>query len=187
MEALKLLFAFSPWLAFWIISSGGTMTWLKVAVIVSSVMVAAMGVARLHRGLVLWVGVAFFAFCLAGVVWLENMWVVRHMGVIASGTLFASTFIAMLSGRPFTRDYVREHVPPELWESKGFERACYVTTGAWCAVFFLNTSLNAVKLFLPHAGEWLFRGLELGCLLAGVWFTTWYAARSRRRREAVAG
>jgi len=186
MGALKLMLAFSPWLLFWIISSGGTMWWLKAGILVAAGLVGVMGARGLHKGLILWVGVVFFAFCLVSVVGMNNMWVVRHMGVIASGTLFASTFLAMLAGKPFTADYARQGVPPELWASRDFTRGCYLTTGVWCAVFLANTLVNWVKLTMPEANEWAFRGIEFGFLTVGVLYTSWYAERAKARRVAFA-
>lgn len=185
MDAVKLLLAFSPWIAFWIISSVHSMAGLKIGICVAAVMVIVMGVTKLHRGLILWAGVAFFAFALVSVVLLENMWVIRNMGVMASGTLFGATLLSIIVGQPFTESYAQEHVPKELWDSPAFIRSCYTVTGVWGFIFLANSLINLAKPFHPELGEWFFRGAELSVLVLGVLFTTLYSRRARRRRESV--
>ena len=150
-------------------------------------MIAVMGVTRLHRGIILWTGVAFFSFAMVSVVWLMNMWVIRHLGILASGSLFLATFCSLLIGRPFTEDYARDHVPAELWDHPSFIRGCYTVTTAWGLIFLANTLVNAVKLTYPDFGEWAYRSVELGILGAGVLFTTVYSERAKRKRAAAAG
>ncbi len=111
MEALKLLLAFLPWIAFWIISGGNSMLRLQIGICVAAILVVVMGITKLHRGLILWAGVVFFSFALVTVVVLKNIWVIQHLGILASGTLFMATLISILIGQPFTESYAREHVP----------------------------------------------------------------------------
>ncbi len=62
----------------------------------------AMGIGRLHRGVILWAGLLFFVMASVAVIWLENSWVIRSMGVLASGTLASATWLSVLAGKPFT-------------------------------------------------------------------------------------
>ncbi|MFH0959534.1 MAG: hypothetical protein V1897_12600 [Pseudomonadota bacterium] len=182
MDAIKLLLAFSPWIAFWIITSGHSMLGLQIGICVAAALVVVMGLTRLHRGAILWAGVLFFAFALVSVAWLNNIWVIQHLGILASGTLFVTTLFSIFIGRPFTEDYAREHVPKELWESPAFIRGCYTVTTAWGFIFLANSLVNVAKLYYPEAGEWLYRGSEFGCVILGVVFTTIYSQRARRKR-----
>jgi hypothetical protein len=72
------MLAFSPWIAFWIISSGHSMLRLQVGIFVVAVLVAVMCLTKLHRGATLWAGVLFFAFALVSVALLRDMWVIQH-------------------------------------------------------------------------------------------------------------
>lgn len=186
MDTLKLLLAFSPWIAFWIISGGHSMVRLQVGICVAAALVIVMGITKLHRGLILWAGVAFFAFALVSVVLLKNMWVIQHLGILASGTLFIGTLLSILIGQPFTEDYAREHVPPELWDSPGFIRSSYTVTSAWGFIFLINTLVNVAKPHYANLGEWFFRGLELSILISGVVFTNLYSQAARKKRESMA-
>ena len=188
MDAIKLILAFAPWIAFWIISLGHSMLWLKVGICTAALLVVVMGVTRLHRGTILWAGVAFFAFAVISVAWLENMWIVRHLGFLASGTLFLATFLSMFLGQPFTESYARDHVPKELWDSPSFIRGCFTVTGAWGFVFLANTLVNVVKLQRPEAADWIYEVVQLGFLALGVLFTTMFsriAGRKSGQAESV--
>ncbi len=158
---------------------------LQAGVCVAAILVIVMGVTKLHRGVILWAGVVFFAFALVAVVIFGNMWVIHHLGILASGILFTATLISIVLGNPFTESYARENVPKELWDSPGFIRGCFTVTGVWGIIFLTNTLLNAVKLYHPEPGAWFYRGLELTVLGAGVLFTTIYSRIARRKREFV--
>lgn len=183
MDAVKLLLAFLPWIAFWIISDGHSMLRLQIGICVAAVLVAVMGVTKLHRGVILWAGVIFFAFALVSVAWLEEEWVIHRLGLLASGTLFVATLLSVLLGQPFTESYAREHVPKELWDSPAFIRGCFTVTAAWAFIFLANTLVNVAKLNHPEGGERLYLCLELGFLVSGVMFTTIFSRLSRRKRS----
>jgi len=183
MLALKLLLAFAPWIAFWIISGGSSMVRLQIGICVAAILVIVMGITRLHRGIILWAGVVFFGFALVAVVFYKNLWVIQHLGILASGTLFMATMISIVIGQPFTESYSREHVARELWESPGFIRSNYTVTGVWGLIFLINTMINVVKPHFAELGEWFFRGVELCIMLSGVAFTTVYSRLAERKRE----
>ena len=75
----KLLLAFSPWLAFLFIASGGLFR-LKLGLAVGLVLCVVMGITRLHRGVILWVGLLFFSSALLAVAGFNSMWTAKHMG-----------------------------------------------------------------------------------------------------------
>jgi len=183
MDAIKLILAFAPWIAFWIISLGHSMLWLKIGIATAALLVIIMGITKLHRGMILWAGVAFFAFAVVSVIWLENMWVIRHLGFLASGTLFMATFLSIFLGQPFTEDYARDHVPKELWDSPSFIRGCFTVTAAWAFVFLANTLVNVAKLEGREAADWIYEIVQLGFLILGVLFTTAFSRIARLKRE----
>jgi hypothetical protein len=183
VDAVKLLLAFSPWIAFWIISGGHSMERLQIGICVAAVLVIVMGITKLHRGLILWAGVVFFAGAVVLVVGLKNLWVIHHLGILASGTLLSATLLSILIGQPFTESYAREHVPADLWDSPAFIRSCYTVTSAWGIIFLANTLINFAKLYNAELGEWFFRGLELAVMVTGVLFTTAYSRWARAKRQ----
>ncbi len=182
MDAIKLVLAFAPWIAFWIISMGHSMMWLKIGISTAAVLVIVMGITKLHRGIILWAGVAFFAFAVVSVICFENMWIVGHLGFLASGTLFMATLMSIFLGRPFTEDYARDHVPKELWDSPSFIRGCFTVTAAWAFVFLANTLVNTAKLQGLKAPDWIYESVQLGFLMLGVLFTTAFSRIARQTR-----
>lgn len=185
MSAIKLLFVFSPWIVFWIIAAGHSPLRLRIGICAAAVMIVVMGITRLHRGVILWTGVVFFSFAMVSVVWLMNVWVIHHLGIFASGSLFLATLFSMLIGRPFTEDYAREKVPIELWDHPNFIRSCFIVTTAWGLVFLANTLVNVAKLYYPDFNEWLYRGVEFAIIASGVVFTKIYSERARRKRATA--
>lgn len=187
MDALKLMLAFSPWLAFWLISGGHSQARLRIGILVAAFLVVVMGLTKLHRGLILWAGVVFFSFALVFVVWLQELWIIQRLGIFASGTLFLLTLLSMLLGHPFTESYAREHVPRELWNSPPFIRGNFIVTGAWGLIFLANILVNVAKFYYPKENEWFYRGIEFSFFGLGVLFTTLYSQFARRKRSQPPG
>ena len=126
-----------------IIASGGLLG-LKIGLVVALAISVVMGLARLI-GVILWAGVAFFSCATIAVVGFNDMWMIRHMGVLASGTLAVSAWLTIALGRPFTQDYSREHTDPALWNSPGFIRTNVVFTSVWATAFPMMQSLPGAR------------------------------------------
>ena len=182
MSLLKLLLAFAPWLAFLAIARGSVLN-LKIGLAVALVLSVIMGVARLHRGVILWASLLFFVYATVAVVLLDDMWTARHMGILANGMLAASTWLTVALKKPFTLDYAREHVDPSLWNTPQFIRTNVVLTSVWGLVFTVNAILAWGKmehLFLSDLGYEL---LSYTLLIATAVFTNWYPKHVRSKRE----
>ncbi len=181
---LKLILAFLPWLAFLVISRGSLFR-LELGLGVALALSVAMGVLRLHRGVILWCGLVFFTAATVAVVGLQNMWTARHMGILANGALALSSWYTVLAGRPFTLDYAREHTPRALWTDPGFVHTNVVLTSLWALAFTVNAALAWGKmeaLLLPELGYEL---LSYAILLGTAAVSVWYPARARRARNAA--
>jgi hypothetical protein len=185
MLFLKLILAFAPWLAFLFIAHGSLFR-LEVGLAVALLLSIGMGVARLHRGIILWVGLTFFSGATVAVLVFHDMWTIRHMGVIASGVLATATWLTVLLRKPFTMDYAREHTPPELWTSPAFLRTNLILTSAWGLTFTCNALLAVGKMhqwLLPELGYEL---ISYALMFGTAAFTTWYPGYVRRTAEAAA-
>ena len=182
MAFLKLLLAFLPWLAFLAIAHGSLFR-LKLGLAVALLLSVAMGIGKLHRGVILWVGLSFFVFATLAVVAFNDMWTVQHMGILANGTLAASTWLTVVFRRPFTLDYAREHVDPSLWNEPSFIRTNMVITSVWAAVFTVNAVLAWGKMEHLLLSDLAYEVLSYALLVATAAFTVWYPKQVRRRRE----
>jgi hypothetical protein len=183
MSIVGFILAFLPWLLFLIIAGHSLLT-LKIAIIVAFVTSVGMGIARVHRGAILWGGLAFFTFDVIAVVILNNMWAVHHMGVLANGTLFLTVLFTLLIKKPFVLDYAREHVEEKYWHTPAFLRHCNITTSVWCLVFLLNMAMHIVKLSHREIAGWVYEVIQYAMLVSGAIFTNVYAARARKSRAA---
>jgi hypothetical protein len=185
MAFLKLLLAFLPWLAFLVIAHSSLFR-LKLGLAVALLLSVAMGIGKLHRGVILWVGLSFFVFATLAVVAFNDMWTVRHMGILANGTLAASTWLTVVFRRPFTLDYAREHVDPSLWNEPSFIRTNMVITSVWAAVFTANALLAWSKMEHLLLSDLAYEVLSYALLVATAAFTIWYPKQARRQREFIA-
>ncbi len=180
MSSIKLLLSFAPWLAFLFIAHGSLFR-LKLGLVVALVLSVVMGVLRLHRGIILWLGLLFFSSATIAVAGFENAWVMRHMGILASGALAAGTWLTIALGEPFTLDYAREHVDPSRWSDPLFIRTNLIIASVWGLVFTVNALLAWGKmegLLLPELGYEL---VSYSLLVGTVLFTTRYPEYVRRR------
>lgn len=184
MSFFKLLLAFAPWLAFLFIAHG-SMFRLKLGLAVALVLSIVMGVARLHRGVILWAGLIFFISATVAVVVFDNMWAAIHMGIFANGALAVSSWITIALKKPFTLDYAREHTDPSLWENPVFIRINVIITSVWALVFTINAVLAWGKMEHFVLPEWGYEVLTYTFLVGTALFTTWYPDYCRRRREQV--
>jgi magnesium-transporting ATPase (P-type) len=183
MSFFKMLFAFAPWLAFLFIAHGSLFR-LKLGLGTALILSIVMGITRLHRGIILWVGLAFFTLATVAVAALENMWIVRHMGILASGTLAAATWLTVATGKPFTMDYAREHTDPSLWKNPIFIRINFIITSVWGATFSINAVLAWGKMEHFILPEWGYEVLSYTILVGSLAFSSRYPAFVREKRKS---
>ena len=183
MSFLKLVLSFAPWISFLIIAQGSLFR-LELGLVVALVLTVGMGVARLHRGVILWTGLIFFTYATVAVMAFGDMWTVRHMGVLANGALAAGSWFTIAVGKPFSVDYARAHTDPALWHDPVFIRTNVIITAAWAATFTVNAMLAWGKMVQFLAPAWGYEILSYTFLLATAAFTSWYPDHLRRQRLA---
>jgi hypothetical protein len=178
MAFVKLTGAFAPWLSFLLIAHG-TMFRVKVGLAVALSLSVAMGIARLHRGIILWIGLVFFSYAMVAVVAFEDHWTLQHMGMLANGVLAAGSWLTVIVKRPFTLDYAKEHADRALWDNPVFLKTNYVVTSVWAAVFTLNTGMAFLKMNRLVFDELTAELMSYTFLVGGALFTIWYPNRGR--------
>jgi hypothetical protein len=183
MEFFKLLLVFAPWLAFLFIAQGSLFR-LKLGLVVALVLSIVLGLARVHRGIILWVGLVFFSVTAVAVVGYENPFFERHMGIFASGALAFATWLSLVLRKPFTLDYAREHTPPSLWNDPTFIETNVRITGTWGLAFTMNAVLAWGKMEHVLLPDWGYETVSYGLLLVAVLASVWYPKHVRRQRQA---
>jgi hypothetical protein len=183
MTFLKLVISFAPWIAFLIIAKG-TLLRLEIGLVVALALTVLMALLRLHRGIIMWVGILFFTGATVAVLGFHDIWTIKHMGVMASGALAVGAWAGLLVGKPFSLAYARQNTDPALWHEPVFIRTNVIITATWATAFTINAALAWIlmqNLLAPWAGH----TLSYGVLIAAAAFTSWYPAHIRRAAQST--
>ncbi len=177
------MLGFAPWLSFLIIAQGSLLR-LKIGLIVALALSLVMGVTKLHRGLILWVGLAFFTSAAIAVVGFNNLWVAKHMGILANGALALGTWLTLALKRPFTLDYAKQHTDPSLWQHPVFIRTNVILTSVWGVAFTISTALAWGKINQWGLTELGYELLNYGILIGAVTITNIYPQWLKHHRHS---
>ncbi|BEV71353.1 MULTISPECIES: hypothetical protein [unclassified Paludibacterium] len=181
---LKMLFSFAPWIAFLLIAQDSLFR-LKAGIIVAAVLTVLMALLRLNRGVIMWVSIAFFCYCVVFVVFLNDFWSVRYMGALANGSLALGTWIGIACKNPFTLAYAREGTSPEMWQNPQFLRINYLLSSMWGVVFTLCALLSWQQSVHPMMPSWAYSTLNYTLLVLAMVMSTWYPEHRKRLRERM--
>ena len=114
--------------------------------------------------------------------------------VAVDAGLLAIAFVSLALRRPFTLQYAREQVAPELRNTPAFLRVNIIITSVWAAAFLVMTAAEAALVLRPRLSGALVFAIVTAALAGAIWFTCWYPAHVRRsaarpsaRRAAPAG
>ncbi len=88
---------------------------------------------------------------------------------------------SMAAGRPFTLQYARERVAPELWGRPEFIWTNYVVTGAWALAFAVMVLAEIALLYVPGLPRRAGVAAIILALVGAVKFTGWYPERRKQR------
>ena len=212
MQFLKLLLGFAPWIAFLAIAHGSLFR-LKLGLAVAAVLTLVMAVTKLHRGVIMWVGITFFTYASIAVLVFEHMWTVRHMGVLANGALavgawatLAVNSLMMLTGLWLlrTQDIYR---PYQLWclpekpQWSVLRHFLRLGVPAGLSIMVEVTSFTLMALFIARLGAVASASHQIAASLASVLYMVplalgiassartgyWLGAGQARRARHAAG
>lgn len=182
MSFFKLLFSFLPWILFLVIARESLLR-VKIGLVVALVSSLVMGITKLHQGVILWAGLLFFTYSTLAVIVFDNMWTVKHLGIMANGLLALSTWLTILFKQPFTLIYARQHTDSSTWHSPLFIRINFIISSVWSSIFTLNTILawgKMERLFFPELG---YEIITYILLIGTAFFTNWYPNYLRRKNK----
>jgi len=80
---------------------------------------------------------------------------------------------------PFTLQYAREVVAPEVAAQPAFMITNYILTWAWIGAFILMLIADILMIYWPSMPVWIGVGTAFAARNCAVCFTTWYSARRR--------
>lgn len=80
---------------------------------------------------------------------------------------------------PFTLQYAREVVEPEIVAQPAFMTTNYILTWAWIGAFILMLIADILLIYWPSLPVWIGVATAFAARNCAVYFTTWYSARRR--------
>lgn len=80
---------------------------------------------------------------------------------------------------PFTLQYAREVVEPEIVAQPAFMTTNYILTWAWVGAFILMLVADILLIYWPSLPVWIGVGTAFAARNCAVYFTNWYSARRR--------
>ncbi len=87
---------------------------------------------------------------------------------------------SMAFRRPFTLQYAREQVAPELWSAPEFVHTNYVITAVWALAFALMVLAELALLYVPQTPHRAGVIVIILALVGAVKFTGWYPSRIKQ-------
>jgi len=94
--------------------------------------------------------------------------------------LLLIVLVSMVVRSPFTLQYAKEQVAPELWNTPEFVHTNYVITAAWALAFALMVLAEIVLLYVPQIPHRAGVIVIVLALVGALKFTSWYPSKGRR-------
>lgn len=111
-------------------------------------------------------------------------WSVIGVRLCVDAGLLLIVLGSMAAGRPFSLQYAREQVSPELWNQPKFIQTNYVITGVWALAFLVVVFAELALLYVPGLPPRVGILAIILALVGAVKFTGWYPDREKRRFAA---
>jgi hypothetical protein len=178
---LRLAVSFAPWVAFLIIAKDNLVR-VEIGLVVALALSIVMALLRLHRGIIMWVGLVFFTATTIAVLVLHNIWTARHLGVMATGALALGSWAGLVIGKPFSLAYARQNTDRALWHHPVFIRTNTIVTATWATAFTFNTAIEWLLLEQSVSHRTAY-ALSYTALIGVAAFTSWYRAHVRRTNQ----
>jgi hypothetical protein len=178
---MDMLLAFSPFIAFVVIErTVGVTAGLAAGALVSALLLARDLLSSERRMKILEIGtfLLFGALTLYAFVYGAS-WSVAAVRLRVDAGLFLIVLASIALRQPFTLQYARERVAPELWNSPDFVRVNYAITFAWAAAFAVMVAADLLMTYMSSVPHSVGIVITVAALYAAIKFTGWYPQRQR--------
>jgi hypothetical protein len=175
---LGILLAFAPFLAFALIDrlSGPTEGLIAGAVVSAALLLRDLIQGRTAKVLEIGTAILFGGLALYALLGRPS-WSVVGVRVVVDAGLLLIVLASLVMRRPFTLQYARERVAPELWGEPEFVRTNYVITTVWALAFAVMVVAELVLLYVPDVPPRAGIVAIVLALVGAVKFTGWYPER----------
>lgn len=179
---MNMLLAFAPFIAFVVIERVvGVSAGLAAGAVVSAILLARDFLSSERRVKILEIGtfVLFGALTLYSLMF-DASWSVAAVRLRVDTGLMLIVLASMALRQPFTLQYAREKVAPELWNSPGFLRLNYEITFAWALAFAAMVGADILMAYVPTVSNSIGILITVAALYAAIKFTGWYPQQARQ-------
>lgn len=175
---LGILLAFAPFLAFALIDrlSGPTEGLIAGAVVSAALLLRDLIQGRTAKVLEIGTAILFGGLALYALLGRPS-WSVVGVRLVVDAGLLLIVLASLVMRRPFTLQYARERVAPELWGEPEFVRTNYVITAVWALAFAVMVVAELVLLYVPDVPPRAGIVAIVLALVGAVKFTGWYPER----------
>jgi hypothetical protein len=178
---MNMLLAFAPFIAFVVIERVvGVSAGLAAGALVSAVLLARDFLSAERSVKILEIGtfVLFAALTLYSIAYGAS-WSVPAVRLRVDAGLFLIVLASIALRQPFTMQYAREKLAPELWNSPAFVRVNYAITFAWALAFAAMVAADLLMAYAPAVPHSAGIVITVIALYAAIKFTGWYPQQQR--------
>ncbi len=111
-------------------------------------------------------------------------WSILGVRLAVDAGLLAIVLISIAIRLPFTLQYAREQVSPEIAARPIFLAINTTITWAWAVAFAMLVIADVIMLYVPGVPLWVGIALTVGALYGAIRFTRWYPEQMRTRAVA---
>jgi all-trans-retinol 13,14-reductase len=177
---LRLIVAFLPWIILGVLGNRWFLFALSLALAVAAVTTTRQIFGRSLKILDT-VTLAFFVVTAIGLIGFGWMILATYMTLLVNLTLMAVAWGSLLAGTPFSVQYAREQVAPDLWHAPLFIRINQYITAVWGLDFFLSALVSLYRHATDDTGlvsQYAWVLFSAVAALFTVHFPGWYRAKA---------
>jgi hypothetical protein len=112
-------------------------------------------------------------------------WSSTAVRLAVDGGVLAMALGSLAVRFPFTLQYAREVVEPEVMKLPSFMRVNYILTWVWTSAFVLMLVADVVAIYLPSFPLWAGAGIAFAARNGAIYFTKWYPKHHREVAAAA--
>jgi len=179
---MRIFIGFLPWIVFWVLSGRNN---FQVAAAASAAAVIFLNFGDIRKRIIkiLDLGTLLFFLFLTVVAFASKVqWIDTHASPLSNAALFLITLVSILIRKPFTLQYAREQVDPNLWNSPVFYSTNLVISWVWCVTFAIIAVTSYIALNHPSLID---RVIHILAFIGAIRFTTWYPGYIKKKARNI--
>jgi hypothetical protein len=111
-------------------------------------------------------------------------WSIAPVRTVVDAGLLLIIVVSLAIRQPFTLQYAREQVAPDVQQSPAFLSINSIITGVWAAALAVVVVADLAMEYMPAIPLWIDTAVLVAALAAAIRFSRWYP---EQRRRAFAG